>query len=49
MYFLDRLKPELSANEEGTAPNERFQELYEKVKRGENISPYITDKFPLAV
>ncbi len=49
MYFLDRLKPELSANEEGTAPNQRFQELYEKVKRGEDISSYTVDKLPLAV
>lgn len=34
MYFLNRLKPEFSANEEGTAPNQKFHEFYEKVKLG---------------
>lgn len=35
MYFLCSLKPEYSANEEGTLPNQKFWEVYEKLKAGE--------------
>ncbi|MBK8393794.1 MAG: hypothetical protein IPL26_00905 [Leptospiraceae bacterium] len=49
MYFLDRLKPELSANEEGTAPNKNFFELYEQIKTGEFNPKFMRVKLPLAV
>jgi class 3 adenylate cyclase len=49
MYFLDRLRPELSANEDGTAPNQKFHELYAKVKAGESIESYSIEQLPLAV
>ncbi len=35
MYFLNSLKPEYSDNEEGTLPNQKFWEVYEKIKSGE--------------
>lgn len=35
MYFLNSLKPEYSENEEGTLPNQKFWEVYEKIKKGE--------------
>ncbi|MCS7204438.1 MAG: GAF domain-containing protein [Leptospiraceae bacterium] len=34
MYFLKGIHPKLSVNNEGKIPNERFLELYEKLKRG---------------
>lgn len=34
MYFLKRIHPKLSADEEGKIPNGRFKELYEKLKKG---------------
>lgn len=34
MYFLKRIHPKLSADQEGRIPNERFKELYEKLKKG---------------
>jgi class 3 adenylate cyclase/GAF domain-containing protein len=49
MYFLDRLRPELSSNEDGTSPNEKFHELYAKVKAGESIVTYSLNQLPLAV
>ncbi len=49
MYFLDRLRPELSANEDGTAPNQKFHELYAKIKAGESIVSYHIKQLPLAV
>lgn len=49
MYYLNRLKPEFSSNEEGTMPNQKFHELYEKIKTGENMIGYFEDKIPVAV
>jgi class 3 adenylate cyclase len=49
MYFLSRLKPEFSANEDGTAPNQRFNELYERVKAGKYINKITELKIPIAV
>ncbi len=34
MYFLCRIRPELSGDEEGFTPGEAFQELYEKLRTG---------------
>jgi len=31
MYFLNRIRPELSKDDEGLVPNERFMEMYEKL------------------
>jgi adenylate cyclase len=31
MYFVERIRPELSADEEGLAPNGRFQEMYREI------------------
>jgi hypothetical protein len=49
MHFLDRLKPEFSANEEGTIPNQKFHELYARIKAGESIITYTIEQLPLAV
>jgi class 3 adenylate cyclase len=35
MYYLNRLKPELSTDEDGLIPNDKFNEIYEKVRSGE--------------
>ena len=49
MYFLNRLKPEFSANEEGTAPNQKFYEYYEKIKLGQPIPIQSSSKLRLVV
>ena len=49
MHFLDRLKPEFSANEEGTIPNQKFHELYARIQAGESIITYTIEQLPLAV
>ncbi len=33
MYFVERIKPELSVDPEGTIPNQKFWELYEKINK----------------
>lgn len=37
MYFLDRIKPELSIDGEGVLPNDRFHEIYESIKTGKSL------------
>lgn len=33
MYFVERIKPELSVDPEGTIPNQKFWELYENINK----------------
>ena len=37
MYFVNGIRPELSRNNEGRVPNDRFRELYEKVASGARL------------
>jgi GAF domain-containing protein len=37
MYFLNRIKPKLAADENELAPNKKFKEMYESVKEPGNI------------
>lgn len=37
MYFLNRLKKQYSNDEEGHIPNEKFKEIYKKIKQGVKI------------
>ena len=38
-YFLNRIRPGLSRDSEGMVPNDKFRELYELLKRGQNVLP----------
>ncbi|MFL6274405.1 MAG: adenylate/guanylate cyclase domain-containing protein [Blastocatellia bacterium] len=38
MYFVNRIRPELSRNEAGETPGEKFFELYERLKSGEALA-----------
>jgi class 3 adenylate cyclase len=37
MYFIDRIHPELSRDETGLVPNERFQEMYRAMTDTDNV------------
>jgi len=37
VYFLERLRPQFSADEKGIIPNEKFMEIYRRIRSGEQI------------
>jgi len=38
MYFLNRIRPELSNDEEGRLPNDEFKRMYEELREGVKVT-----------